>query len=385
MCFTSWCLVAEDLPAGRSGETRRYDARRMPTVSEILAALDRVVPEGSAAAWDPSGLQLGDPSAAVDTVAVCHEVTDAVLDRIEAEHPGLVVTYHPLLFKPTTSLISGRSPTGRAWRLARAGISLAVAHTSFDSAGGTGEALAAALGLSNVRVFGPTGPAASAKVVTFLPWESVEPVTEAMAEAGGGRIGNYTGCSFRVEGVGAFEASTDPYAGTRGENRVQEYRVEMIVPRHRVGPVTAALVTAHPYEEPAYDIYEVTSNGRFIGRVGQFEGSFDELVAVTSEVTGSDGMRVARASDRASTVAVVPGSGSSFISAARSAGADVFVTGDVDHHRVVEARDGGMSIIDPGHAPTERPGMAALVDAVRTAVPEVGVVDLTGFDPTPWR
>jgi putative NIF3 family GTP cyclohydrolase 1 type 2 len=282
-------------------------------------------------------------------------------------------------------LISGRSPTGRAWRLARAGVSLAVAHTSFDSAGGTGEALAAALGLSDVRVFGPTGPAASAKVVTFLPWESVEPVTEAMAEAGGGRIGNYTGCSFRVEGVGAFEASTDPYAGTRGENRVQEYRVEMIVPRHRVGPVTAALVTAHPYEEPAYDIYEVTSNGRFIGRVGQFEGSFDELVAVTSEVTGSDGMRVTRASDRASTVAVVPGSGSSFISAARSAGADVFVTGDVDHHRVVEARDGGMSIIDPGHAPTERPGMAALVDAVRTAVPEVGVVDLTGFDPTPWR
>jgi dinuclear metal center YbgI/SA1388 family protein len=357
----------------------------MPTVSEALAALDRAVPEGSAASWDPSGLQLGDPSSAVDKVAVCHEVTDAVLDRIEVEQPGLVVTYHPLLFKPTTNLIAGKSPGGRAWRLARAGVSLAVAHTSFDSAGGTGDALAEALGLSDVRVFGPTGPADSAKVVTFLPLESVEPVTEAMAEAGGGRIGNYTGCSFRVEGVGAFEASTDPHAGSRGENRVHEYRVEMIVPRHRVAPVTAALVTAHPYEEPAYDIYEVTSNGRFIGRVGQFGGSFDELVATTSKVTGSVGMRVTRASDRAATVAVVPGSGSSFISAARAAGADVFVTGDVDHQRVVEARDSGMYVVDPGHAPTERPGMEALVDAVRTAIPEVGVVDLTEFDPTPWR
>jgi dinuclear metal center YbgI/SA1388 family protein len=360
--------------------------RLMPSVSEVLAALDRVVPEGSAASWDPSGLQLGDPKAVADKVAVCHEVTDAVLGKIEAEQPGLVVTYHPLLFKPSTSLIAGQSPAGRAWRLARAGVSLAVAHTSFDSAnGGTGDALARALGLSDVRAFGPTGPTASAKVVTFVPSESVESVTAAMVAAGAGRIANYTGCSFRVEGTGAFVASTDPDTGSRGENRVDEVRVEMVVPRHLIDPVTAALVSAHPYEEPAYDLYDVVSNGRFIGRVGRHDGPFDELVSLVSGVTGSVGLRATRASDRAATVAVVPGSGSSFISAARAAGADVLVTGDVDHHRVVEARDRGLSVIDPGHAPTERPGMAALVDAVRTAVPAVAVLDLTGFDPTPWR
>ena len=352
----------------------------MPSVSEVLAALDRAVPEGSAASWDPSGLQLGDPAAAADKVAVCHEVTDAVLDRIEAEFPGLVVTYHPLLFKPTTSLVAGHSPAGRAWRLARAGVSLAVAHTSFDSTdGGTGDALAQALGLSDVRPFGPTGPTTSAKVVTFMPSDSVESVTAAMAAAGAGRIAAHTGCSFRVDGT--FGAS--PQEGTREE--VDGVRVEMLVARHLLDPVTAALVSAHPYEEPAYDIYEVISNGRFIGRVGRHDGSFDDLVSLVSGVTGSVGLRVARASDRAATVAVVPGSGSSFISAARAADADVLVTGDVDHHRVVEARDRGMSVIDPGHAPTERPGMAALVDAVRKAVPAAAILDLTGFDPTPWR
>ena len=353
----------------------------MPSVSEVLAALDRTVPEGSAASWDPSGLQLGDPAAVADKVAVCHEVTDAVVDRVEAEVPGLVVTYHPLLFKPTTSLIAGHSPAGRAWRLARAGVSLAVAHTSFDSAdGGTGDALAQALELSDVRPFGSTEPTASTKVVSFMPLDSVESVTAAMAAAGAGRIANYTGCS-RVGG--AFEAGSSPHTGSRGG--VDEARVEMLVPRHLIDPVIAALVDAHPYEEPAYDIYEVVSNGRFIGRVGRHVGSFDDLVSLVSGVTGAVGLRVTRASDRAATVAVVPGSGSSFISAARAAGADVLVTGDVDHHRVVEARDRGLSVIDPGHAPTERPGMAALVDAVRTTVPAAAILDLTGFDPTPWR
>lgn len=354
----------------------------MPTVSEVLLALDRAVPEGSAASWDPSGLQLGDPTAVADKVAVCHEVTDAVLDRIEAETPGLVVTYHPLLFKPTTSLVAGHSPAGRAWRLVSAGVSLAVAHTSFDSAdGGTGDALAQALNLSDVRPFGPTGPTTSAKIVTFMPSDSVESVTAAMAAAGAGRIANHTGCSFRVNGT--FEASTDRHTGGREE--VGEVRVEMLVPRHLIDHVTAVLVSAHPYQEPAYDVYEVVSNGRFIGRVGRHDGSFDDLVSLVSGVTGSVGLRVSGASDRAATVAVVPGSGSSFISAARAASADVLVTGDVDHHRAVEARDRGLSVIDPGHAPTERPGMAALVDAVRTAVPAAAILDLTGFDPTPWR
>lgn len=360
----------------------------MPTVSDVLAALDRAVPEGSAASWDPSGLQLGDPAADAAVVAVCHEVTESVVAALESDPPGLLITYHPLLFKPANRLLAGPTPAGRALRLAQAGTAVAVMHTSFDSAArGTGDALAAAIGLSAIRPFGQTGPAPSVKVVTFVPFDSVEAVTGAMAAAGAGRIGNYAGCSFRTPGVGAFEAGegTDPVAGGHGENRVEEVRVEMIAPAGRTDAVTAALVTAHPYEEPAYDVYETTSNGRFIGRVGSHRGSFDDLVTVVAEVTGTTEPRVSRASERAETVAVVPGSGASFLAAARSAGADVLVTGDVDHHRAVEARDGGLSIVDPGHAPTERPGVRALVELVRTTVADASVLDLTGFDPTPWR
>ena len=376
------------MPGSRGGDTCRYDAPPMPTVSDVLARLDRSIPAASAASWDPAGLQLGDPAAEVNVAAVCHEVSDAVVADVESSQVDLLVTYHPLLFRPINRLVVGATAAGRAWRLVRAGVSLAVTHTSFDStAGGTGDALATVLRLSDVAGFGPTGPAPSVKVVTFVPEAAIEQVTAAMAAAGAGRIGNYSGCSFRTSGVGAFSAEdgADPAVGVPGVNRVDEVRVEMLAPAGRADAVVAALVASHPYEEPAYDMYETVSNGRFTGRIGRHRGSFDELLGRVGSELGTSGLRVTRASDRAQVVAVLPGSGSSFVAAAAASGADVLITGDVDHHRAVEARDVGLSVIDPGHAATERPGMAALVEFVRRACPDVAVVDGTDRDPTPWR
>lgn len=360
----------------------------MATVTEVLSNLDQAVPASSSASWDPAGLQLGDGAAEVGSVGVCHEVTEEVVAAVEASAPHLLVTYHPLLFRATNRFVTGATPSGRAWRLARLGVSVAVVHTSFDSApGGMADSLAAALGLSELRPFGPAGPASSVKIVTFLPADAVEAVATAMTDAGGGRIGNYSGCSFRIAGTGAFDAGggASPVVGDAGANRVDEVRLEMLASSAAADGVIAAMVGAHPYEEPAYDLYETVSNGRFIGRVGRHGGSFDALVDEVGESLGEVGLRVTKASDRAETVAVLPGSGASFLAAAGAVGADVIVTGDVDHHRTLEARDRGMSIIDPGHAVTERPGMVALVETVRRACPGASLVDLTGYDPTPWR
>lgn len=127
----------------------------MPTVATIVSSLaERTRPE-YAAVWDPVGLQLGDPAMDVDRVAVCHEVSEDVVARVEAEPVDLVVTYHPLLFDPVNRIVAGLSPVGRAHRLLRAGVSLLVIHTDFDAApGGTADALASALGLRDVTPFG---------------------------------------------------------------------------------------------------------------------------------------------------------------------------------------------------------------------------------------
>ncbi len=358
------------------------------TVADIVDRLGLAAPWAKAFGWDPVGLQIGDPAAPVRAAAVCHEVTEAVVDRLLADPPDLVVTYHPLLFRPTDRLVAGPTPAGRAWRLARAGIALVVAHTNFDVApGGTADALADAVGLGNTSGMGPAWGVESVKVVTFVPAEAADAVSTAMAAAGAGTIGNYTACSFRAEGYGTFFAGegTDPAAGRAGGlNREPEVRVEMVAPASRLDAVVAALAGAHPYEEAAYDVYDRRGDAGFVGRVGTVAagttlGSLAEFVEAevggVLRVAGDPGRAVAR-------IAVVPGSGGDFVGAAAAAGADVLVTGDVSHHRARAARDRGLAVIDPGHAATERPGMARLYAAVGQVV--TAAADLTGEDPGPW-
>lgn len=358
----------------------------MPTVAEVLDGLDAIAPMDKAAGWDPTGLQVGDRSAPVRRLALCHEVTEAVVAALEADPVDLLVTYHPLLFAPERAFVAGRDAAGRAYRLARRGVSLAVVHTAFDGApGGTADALAAALGLSAVRGFGPLWGSDQVKVVVTVPAPSVETTTAALAAAGAGRIGRYSSCSFRQEGTGTFLPGerANPAVGAAGEpSIVDETRIEMTAPAARRDAIAAALVAAHPYEEPAFDFYPVAANAAMAGRFGTIEPmSLRDLAASVASRLGS-GVRVAGdLHGTVASVAVLPGSGATFIAdAARHA--DVLVTGDVSHHRAREALERGLAVIDAGHIPTERPGLEALYAEVSALAPTVERIDL---DPHPWE
>jgi hypothetical protein len=97
------------------------------------------------------------------------------------------------------------------------------------------------------------------KLIVFVPREALDPVREALFAAGAGRIGDYERCSWYTAGTGTFYGgeSTDPSVGEKGrEQRVSELRLETVFPSERTDEVLAALRAAHPYEEPAYDVYE---------------------------------------------------------------------------------------------------------------------------------
>ncbi len=359
-----------------------------PTISDVLSEIGRRAPWSKAAGWDPVGLQLGDPELSAARVAVCHEVTEAVVAAVEAEPVDLLVSYHPLLFSPTTRLVAGESPVGRAYRLVTAGVGLAVAHTNFDVAeGGTADALAEALGLGDTAGFGPAASAGAVKIVTFVPESHVERVAEAMGSAGAGRVGNYASCSFRSGGTGTFQPDSwaRPTAGEAGTlNHQPEIRLELIAPKPAEAAVVAAIVELHPYEEPPYDVYDVRGNDGMVGRVGRPPGgttvrSFAQLVAAS---LGGD-VRLSWAGSELPLVAVLPGSGSAFIEDAIDVGAKALVTGDVGHHEARRAIDLGLSIIDPGHARTERPGVSRLFDLISNVFERS--IDLTGIDPSPWE
>jgi hypothetical protein len=96
------------------------------------------------------------------------------------------------------------------------------------------------------------------KLVVFVPREALDAVREALFAAGAGRIGAYERCSWYTAGTGTFLAGegTSPALGEQGrEERVAELRLETVFPEERQEEVVAALRQAHPYEEPAFDLY----------------------------------------------------------------------------------------------------------------------------------
>lgn len=356
-------------------------------VNDVIAALDAMAPFSKAAGWDVVGLQLGDAASEVTRAAVCHDVTDDDIARLEGSGVDLVVSYHPLLFEPVRRLTAGATPAGRAMELLRHGRALVVVHTAFDVApGGAADALADAVALGNVSGFAPLWSADTVKVVTYVPGPQRVTVMRAMAAAGAGVIGNYTGCAFHVEGTGSFTAGAgaDPTIGEVGAaTTADEVRLEMNAPAADVGAVAAALVASHPYEEPAFDVFERRGDAGMVGRVGElsapqslgeFAATVTEALGMPPKVAGDRGRPVQR-------VAVVPGSGSDFFVDAAAAGADVVVTGDVSHHRAIAALGKGLAVVDAGHAGTERPGVQRLYAAVADLVE---AIDLTGDGAGPW-
>ena len=359
------------------------------SVADLLAALDRRAPFGKAAGWDPVGLQLGDPGQKVERIAVCHEVTEAVVGALEAEPVDLLVSYHPLLFEPSRSWLAGPTPAGRALRLARLGTSLAVAHSNFDVApGGVADALAEALELEQLSGFGPLWGPDSLKLATFLPAAAADAVLDAVVAAGAARVGNYTHCSYRSEGLGTFFAGegTSPATGAKGAlNREPEVRLEFAAPAAVLDAVVGALVAAHPYEEPAYDVYERRGEAGMLGRLGRPEPgtTLHALAARVARALGNPALRVAGDPSRElERVAVIPGSGADLLPLAAALGADAVVTGDLGHHAVRSVLERGLGVIDPGHAATERPGVERLYAALAAlGAPTRSLLEL---DPDPW-
>lgn len=312
-------------------------------VRTIMGWLQAAYPESLAEDWDRVGLGCGDPDAAVDHVLFAVDCTDEVVDEAERVGAQLVVTHHPLLLRGVHAVRTDQ-PRGRVLvRLIRAGIAQFAAHTNADSApDGVAEALASACGLTDLRPLRPAPGDPLDKVVTFVPTADAEGVIDALALAGAGAIGDYDRCAFTATGTGTFRplAGANPTIGNIGAiERVEETRVEMVLPRRRRSAVLAALRAAHPYEEPAFDVLELApeASDRGLGRIGRLvepltARAFARRVAANVPATAG-GVKLGGDPDRVlETVAVVGGAGDSMLDAVRAAGVDAYVTGDLRHH-----------------------------------------------------
>ena len=338
----------------------------MPLISDILAALDGWAPEATQQSYDNAGLQVGDLETPVTHCVIALDLTPAVVEEAVALNAELIITHHPLIFRPLKSITTTDWHGSLVLRLAQAGISLYAIHTNLDAAlSGVSFALAEQLGLRDVRFLRPIKNSLL-KLVTFVPSDHFDIVREALAHAGAGQIGNYDACAFVTEGTGFFHpnANANPYVG-EGDGQLEstpELRIEVEVSRARLQGVLAALHSAHPYEEVAYDLYPVEQPSTQIGMgaIGTLEHpeSLRTFLQRIAEALETNGIRyVGDTGASVHRVAVCGGSGSDLIPDAMRAGADAFLTADISYHRFFEVLDvqgfPRMALIDVMHYETE--------------------------------
>lgn len=351
-------------------------------VSEIIRLIEEIAPPYLAENWDNSGFQLGDPGEQITRVLLTLDVTPAVAAEAREKGAGLIVSHHPLFFKPLKAIYFNR-PEGEIIRsLITYGIGVYAAHTNLDLAEiGVNTALSQVLGLKGLSILQETGRDAHFKLAVFVPVEHLEQVRAAIAEAGAGWIGNYSHCTFASPGTGTFKplSGTNPFIGNIGEiEQVQELRLETIVPAKKVKGVLQAMIKAHPYEEVAYDLYRLENPGVAygLGRVGVLPRpvSFGQFVASVKDALGIAALRFGGSlEETASKIAVCGGSGADLWEAAQSLGADTLVTSDIKYHEAQQILGAGLKFVDPGHYGTEAVVLPVLQNHLRSRCQELNM------------
>jgi dinuclear metal center YbgI/SA1388 family protein len=347
-----------------------------PRVSDIVGITNKIAPSQYAEGWDNVGLQLGDPAWQVSRIMVALDPGTPAVEAAIAARCNLLVTHHPFIFTPLKK-ISAADETGRlALRAAKNDLAIISLHTNFDIAsGGVNDLLAGHLGVTQAQPLKVTGAEEFVKLVVFVPNGHEEKLLKALSPHLAD-LGNYRDCSFQAEGVGRFtpQQGAQPFAGAVGRpERQQESRIEVLVLKQKLGGAVAALKGAHPYEEPAFDLYPVLNQGeiRGLGRIGVLaEPTTAGAYAVRVKKTlAASGVRlVGDPEKKICKVALCGGSGASLLHEAARKGADLLVTGDVQYHEAREAEALGIAVLDAGHFATEWPMVHGLAEALVRAL-----------------
>lgn len=334
----------------------------MITAGDITAYLSELAPPALAESYDNVGLLVGAPAQEVTKAVIALDITSAVIDEAVGLGAQLIISHHPVIFHPVKKLPSqGRGAI--PYKLARYGLSALCMHTNLDIAdGGVNDCLAEVLGVEGCSVLDTTGSAGYKKIVVFVPITHAEKLRQAMAEAGAGRYGLYDSCAFETKGRGSFRPlpGAKPYTGCI--NKIEftdETRLEVVCEAAKVNQVVAAMKLAHPYELPAYDIFEDEALGRpyGIGRVGDLPQpmSLEKFAELVKERLHCGSLRAILPSPKeVKRVALCGGAADeSLTEAAVRKNADILLVGEMKHSAMVEARELGQNVLIAGHFATE--------------------------------
>lgn len=370
-------------------------------LANIMLILEKLLPKALAESWDNVGLLLGNEQQDVQRLLLCIDLTPAVLKEALAKQCQGIIAYHPPLFHATKKLQWDHVLTQACWHR----LFVYSPHTILDVVSfGTNEVLAKALNLQDMRPLRTQRglckqqPLAAdhALLVVYAPLAGLGKLSQALFDAGAGRIGHYQRCSFHGFGFGCFQgdASTQPLLGyQKSLEQVAEVRLEMRVPLQQRQAVLRALKSHHPYEEPVFEWLssihpqwleqspEAFDKPIGQGRIGFYRQplSFQTFLRQLKTSLGLDHLQYTMPNDLHETslallsVAVAAGAGKSLLQEAAAQRANIFVTGELSHHDSLEAMALGMPVVLTGHSNSERLALASLQEILQPELPAVAL------------
>lgn len=316
-------------------------------IREILMTIEQLAPLALQESYDNSGVQVGDVNQDAKAALLCIDVTEEVIDEAVSLGCNLVISHHPLAFRPFKSL-TGKNYIERCMiKACKHDVVVYAAHTNLDNAkNGINNYLANIIGLEQIRILEPQQNKLL-KLVTFVPIEHLETLRLALFNAGAGSIGNYDSCSYMSSGFGTFRAgdNSNPFCGAIGElHTEEEYRLEVILPVYKQWEVQQALIAVHPYEEPAFDFYNLTNiwSQAGSGIVGSLNEPMeeDEFLYMLKDKLRLNIIQHSRfIGKKIRDVALCTGSGSFLLPQAMSYGADIFITGEAKYNDYYDVED----------------------------------------------
>lgn len=358
-------------------------------IKDIISLLENLAPPQLQESYDNAGLITGSAGWDCKGILVTLDATEAIVKEAIEKNCNLIVAHHPIVFGGLKK-ITGKTYVERVVIDAiKNDIAIYAIHTNLDNVlTGVNGKIADVLGLVNRKILLPKKSLLK-KLVVFVPAAQAQAVRNAIFSAGAGHIGNYRECSFNTAGDGTFKPGegTNPFTGIVGERHTEnEIKIETVFQSWQEAAVVSAMLSAHPYEEVAYDIFELnntlaSTGSGLVGELPQpmpeeaflslVKKAFDLQVVKHTDLTGKNVQKVA----------LCGGAGSFLIKNALAAGADFYITSDIKYHEFFDA-EGRLVIADIGHYESEQYTINLLFDILKEKYPTFAVLK-TGINTNP--
>lgn len=331
------------------------------TIKEVTNYLESIAPLSYQESYDNSGLIVGEPSNKVNKVLLCLDSIESVVDEAITKRCQLIIAHHPIVFSGLKSFTGKNYIEKTIIKAIQNNIAIYACHTNLDNVlnFGVNEKIAKKLNVKNYTILAPKKNQLQ-KIISFVPKSHQQIVLDSIFSAGAGQIGKYSNCSFSSEGKGSFKASNaaNPHIGEKGKIHFEnEYRVEAIFPKYLQRKVIDALLNSHPYEEVAYDIFNLENKFNKIGSglIGEIEEETPVIDFLNQIKVQLQTNTIKYTNPHKSTIkkiAICGGSGSFLLPYAINNKADIFITADYKYHQFFDAEN-KIIIADIGHYESE--------------------------------